>query len=182
MAFTAVLDACVLYPFSLRDSLLRLAARELYDVRWSQRILDETIRNLVDQRISEEQAAHLTAEMTRAFPEACVPEEAIAALEGSMTNDAKDRHVLAAAVAGGAEALVTFNLRHFPDSACAPYSVTPLHPDEFLLNLHAIEPRVVTEAITAQASVLHKPPKTFDELLEMLAIAGVPHFAAALRT
>src|SRR3954468_9968451 len=121
MPFAAVLDASVLYPLPLRDTLLRIAETELYDPYWSERILDEVVRNLVDdRRASEEQAAKLTAAMRAAFDGAEVPEHAIARLESAMTNDAKDRHVLAAAVASDAQAVVTLNPRHFPPEACEP--------------------------------------------------------------
>ena len=54
MAYAAVLDACVLYPASLRDTLLRFAAAEFYDLLWSDRILDEAERNLIaDGRVDE---------------------------------------------------------------------------------------------------------------------------------
>ena len=56
MPFAAVLDASVLYPLPLRDTLLRIAETELYDAYWSARILDEVVRNLVaDGRATEEQ-------------------------------------------------------------------------------------------------------------------------------
>ncbi len=45
--FVVVLDANVLFPFTLRDTLLRAAAAGLYQVRWSPMILDEMERNLV---------------------------------------------------------------------------------------------------------------------------------------
>ncbi|MGI8793387.1 MAG: hypothetical protein ACR2H3_09450 [Acidimicrobiales bacterium] len=40
--YTAVLDACVLVPIALADTLLRVAERGLYRPLWSERILDET--------------------------------------------------------------------------------------------------------------------------------------------
>lgn len=68
MPFAAVLDASVLYPLPLRDTLLRIAETELYDAYWSGRILDEVVRNLVaDGRASEEQARQLTDAMAAAF-------------------------------------------------------------------------------------------------------------------
>jgi len=45
MPFAAVLDASVLYPLPLRDTLLRIAETELYDVYWSEHILHEVVRN-----------------------------------------------------------------------------------------------------------------------------------------
>lgn len=137
MPFAVVLDACVLYPLPLRDSLLRAAQQNLYVVRWSRRILDEVARNLVkDRRATLEQAENLIGVMERAFEEAEVPEAAIASLEPAMTNEAADRHVHAAAVASGAEAIVTSNVRHFPATACEPFGIDVVHPDAFLCELY----------------------------------------------
>ena len=91
MAFSAVLDANVLYPFSLRDTLLRLAELELYTPLWSARILEEMTRNLVQHRITAEQAARIETAMRGAFEEAEVDAAEIDRLEPAMTNDEKDR-------------------------------------------------------------------------------------------
>jgi predicted nucleic acid-binding protein len=136
-----VLDACVLYPLPLRDTLLRAAQQNLYAVRWSRRILDEVARNLVnDRRATPEQAMSLIHAMERAFEDAEVPEAAITSLESAMTNEPGDRHVLAAAVASDAEAIVTSNVRHFPAAACEPVGVEVVHPDAFLRGLHERAP------------------------------------------
>ena len=70
--------------------------------------------------------------MTRSFPGADVT--GYESMIGGMTNDPKDRHVLAAAVRADAEAIVTFNLKDFPEAALEPYGITPIHPDDFLLD------------------------------------------------
>ena len=181
MAFRAVTDACTLYPFSLRDALLRLAAIELFDIHWSDRILGEVSSNLQERGIADEaRAKRLLEHMTQAFPAACVPEEKIAQLEGAMPNNEKDRHVLAAAVVAGAEAIVTFNIKDFPEDACAALGVDPIHPDDFLLILDTINPAAVEEILTEQAADLRKPPMTLLELLDSLERV-VPQFAATVR-
>jgi predicted nucleic acid-binding protein len=189
MPFRAVLDANVLFPFSLRDTLLRLAEpapspgpAPLYTPLWSERILDEMVRNLVeDGRMDQDRADRLASLMRSAFEEAAVGEEAIAALEESMTNDQGDRHVLAAAVAGGADAIITFNLDHFPSEACDRFGVDATDPDEFLLALHGIAPDRVIAEVRLQAADLTNPPWSFDDLLGALERAGVGRFADALR-
>lgn len=140
MPFAAILDASVLYPLPLRDTLLRIAETELYDAYWSARILDEVVRNLVaDGRATEEQARRLTDAMAAAFDGAAVPQHAVDRLEPAMANHEKDRHVLAAAVASDAQAVVTLNLKDFPIAACEPFAVEPLHPDR--LPARAVKPR-----------------------------------------
>ncbi len=99
--FIVLLDANVLFPFSLRDILLRAAAAGFYQVRWSSQILDEMTRNLVSAgTMPGDKAIRLRAIMTREFPEAEVTgyEHLIAAMKNHM----KDRHVVAAAVKAGA--------------------------------------------------------------------------------
>jgi predicted nucleic acid-binding protein len=181
MPFAAVLDASVLYPLPLRDTLLRLAETELYDAYWSERILDEVVRNLVaDGRANEEQARRLTDAMSAAFDGAAVPQDAVDRLEPAMTNDEKDRHVLAAAVASDAQAVVTLNLKDFPVEAYEPFAIEPLHPDVFLLDLYNLDAQEVFEAVERQAAVLRRPPMTVDELLDRLAVT-VSDFAETLR-
>jgi predicted nucleic acid-binding protein len=180
MAFSAVLDANVLYPFSLRDTLLRLAELELYTPLWSARILDEMTRNLVEHRITEEQAARIEEAMRAAFEEAEVDAAEVERLESAMTNDPKDRHVLAAAVAADAEVIVTFDIGDFPPEACEPLGVEAIHPDDFLLDLHDLDPDAIRGALGQQAADLN-PPWQLDELLRALTRAGVARFVDAIR-
>src|SRR5581483_10414216 len=152
MPFSAVLDANVLYPFSLRDTLLRLAELELYTPLWSDRILDEMTRNLVEHRLTDPQAASINQAMRAAFEEAGVDVGEIERLEPAMTNEDKDRHVLAAAVAADPELVVPFNLDDFPPEACEPVGVEAIHPDDFLLALHDLAPEAVRAALEQQAA------------------------------
>ncbi len=186
MAFVVVLDACVLYPFSLRDTLLRFAEAEAYALRWSDAILDEVLRNLVKNGAMDHSgAAWLEQQMREAFEDAVVPAAAIQALEGAMENDPKDRHVLAAAVASNAAVIVTKNLRHFRDCHLEPHGVEAQHPDEFLVNAFGLSPQLALGIVRGQAEDLtldgQRPDERYAELLQMLEKAGVPQFVAALR-
>jgi predicted nucleic acid-binding protein len=178
--FSAVLDANTLYPFSLRDTLLRLAELELYTPLWSERILEEMRRNLVERQITYEQAERILAAMRGAFEEAEVDAAEIERLEPAMSNDPKDRHVLAAAVAAGSELIVTFDLDDFPAGACEPLGVEAIHPDDFLLDLHDLSPGGVRAALEQQGADLN-PLWPLEELLRALATAGVPRFVEAVR-
>jgi hypothetical protein len=119
--------------------------------------------------------------MRRAFDDAEVPEALIAARAPQMTNEPSDHHVLAAAAASSdARAIVTFNLRHFPASACEPCGVEIIHPDAFLCELHEYEPARVHNALVKQAADLSRPPITVGGVLDRLE-RSVPKFAAEVR-
>jgi predicted nucleic acid-binding protein len=144
-------------------------------------ILDEMRRNLVEHRITAEQADRIEQAMRQAFEEAEVDRDEIERLEPAMTNDPKDRHVLAAAVAADSELIVTFDLDDFPVAACEPVGVEAIHPDQFLLDLHDLDPEAVRAALEQQAADLN-PPWPLDELLRALTKAGAPRFADTVRT
>jgi predicted nucleic acid-binding protein len=174
--FKVVLDANVLYPFTLRDTLLRAAAADLFQVYWSEEILEETRRNLLKSAgLSEEQAERLIRTMNEAFPEAIVA--GYAPLVSAMKNDEKDRHVAAAAVKAGAQVIVTANLDDFRN---LPDGIEAQSPDEFLSNLVDLDADGFIELLNEQAAALKKPAHTLDELLDGLA-RSVPAFVNAVR-
>lgn len=181
MAFFAVLDACVLYPYSLRDTLLRFAEAEFYAPLWSERILDEMERSVVGNGGRPEALVRTRQLMGQAFEAASVSADAIEALEPSMTNDPGDRHVLAAAVSANADVIVTANLKHFPESSTALHEVDIQHPDEFLTHLYDLDRHASVAILLQQANDQVNPTLRLDQLLEMLSRAGVPKFAELVR-
>jgi predicted nucleic acid-binding protein len=177
-SFAVVLDTCVLFPAALRDTLLRAAAEGLYQVRWSQDILEELRRNLVtDLNLDDDRVRELVTQMGRAFPEACVL--GYEQLIPQMGNDPKDRHVLAAAVVSDAQAIVTTNSRHFPASALDPYDIQALTPDEFLSDLFDLAPDVMIQILIEQAGDLQNPPVAVEEVVANIERVA-PQFAAAV--
>jgi predicted nucleic acid-binding protein len=132
VSFVALLDANVLYPPYLRDLLLRFAQAGVFEPRWSAEILDEVARNIKKGRGEAEQqkVERMLSLMRRHFEDAEVT--GYEALTPAMTNDEKDRHVLAAAIVGGSDVIVTSNLKHFPRAALEPYDMDVQGPDEFL--------------------------------------------------
>ena len=174
MPYAALIDACVLYNFSTRDILLRIAERGLFRPVWSIEILDETTRNLEANGVP---AARLREILERTFEDALVTgggREFLASVPDAISF--KDRHVVAAAVAGHADVIVTFNTRDFPADALALLGLDIQTPDEFLLDQLAINQYRVVQALREQAAQLRKPPMS----LEALAL-HVPNFAAMAR-
>jgi hypothetical protein len=95
--------------------------------------------------------------------------------------DPDDRHVLAAAIRGGAQAIVTFNLNDFPPDRLAPFNVEAKHPDDFVLDTIDISPGAVAKVISEQAAALKNPPRSVGELLDTLRDQGLVRSVAKLR-
>jgi predicted nucleic acid-binding protein len=150
---------------------------EVYQPMWSRDILDE-LRRSVLERLPEANIDGRIADMREAFPEAEV--DGYEPLVDGLANDPKDRHVLAAAIVGKAQVIVTTNLRHFPPEACEPYGVEPQHPDEFLTNALHLDPERVFGALARQAAAKQRPPTSFDELVDRLGRTA-PMFASEVR-
>lgn len=178
--FTVVLDACVILPITLNDSILRLAEAGCFGVRWSADIMEEVRRNMVGEKfgIPPEAADLRLGAMREAFPFADV--EGYEALIPVMSNDPKDRHVLAAAVRSDAHTIVTSNLKDFPSESLAPWDIEAVHPDQFLLSQLDLGPRKVIEVLNTQVSENRYPPRSANELFASLRRCGVPDFADEL--
>jgi predicted nucleic acid-binding protein len=173
-SFTAVYDACVLYPAPLRDFLMWLALSGRFRARWSLEIHNEWKRNLLKNRpdLTTQQLDRTSELMDQAIPDACVTgyEELIA---GLTLPDLDDRHVLAAAIRCNADVIVTFNRKDFPSSALTPYGIEAQHPDEFVDNLFHLDPTAVLSAAERQRSQLKTPTMEVDTYLDLLLRQGL---------
>jgi hypothetical protein len=96
--------------------------------------------------------------------------------------DPDDRHVLAAAIRAGADAIVTFNLADFPAETLARYALEVMHPDELIDRLLDLDPMSVCAAVKKDRERLKNPPKSVDEYLADLENQGLSRTVAALRT
>lgn len=176
--YAVVLDACVLVPVTLADTLLRIAERDLYRPLWSARIVAEAIDAIVDIHpdIPLDQVQRRFAAMDEAFEDARIG--GWDNLEATVTlPDPNDRHVVAAAVRGRADAIVTANVGDYPPDVLGPLNIEIIHPDDFLLDQLDLAPRVVLDVLREQAEHTRQPALTPIDLIFRLARAGVPGFA-----
>jgi predicted nucleic acid-binding protein len=180
--FTVVYDACVLYPAPLRDLLVQLALHDIFAARWTDAIHEEWISGVLKSRPDIKRAA---LERTRSLLNSNVRDSLVTGYEsliGSLSlPDENDRHVLAAAIRCNADALITFNIRDFPQVSLEPFGIMAIHPDEFILNEIDLHEAVVCEAVKIVRSRLKNPPKTVDEYLATLERQGLTQTVAALR-
>lgn len=178
MGWAAFLDACVLHPWATADLLLRLSEKYVYRVLWSPDVLDETRRSLVQNAgLAEEQADHRIAKMEEAFPEALVT--GYSDLVPAMRNDPGDRHVLAAAVVGKADVIVTDNPMHFPETVCGAFDLEIQTADQFLMHSLSLYPDVVAGVFLDQVHG-SQPPASLEDALSR-AEGRLPLFVEGLR-
>lgn len=167
------LDTCVLFPPFLRGFLLELADRGLFDPVWSAGVAAEWAHLLAarDPEGATELPARL-ARMAARWPDGLAPAGTPELID---LPDSGDAHVLAAASAGGAQLLLTANLRDFPPRALAPLGLAAQDPDAFALALWLADPAPVDAAITAVWPGLAGP-----DLRRALKKAGLPRLGKAV--
>jgi len=180
--YTALLDANVLYSVAISDALMEVAATGIYAAKWSKAIDDEWVRNLAKNKNRAEADFYTRRDsMHDACPDWEVPEEGWKLIEPCLTlPDANDRHVLAAAVAGHADSIVTINIKDFPASILEPLGITALHPDEFLLQQLELEPLVVLPAFKVMRARLKNPAFTPEKFVDAMERNGLIQTAAFL--
>ncbi|MEU4386302.1 PIN domain-containing protein [Promicromonospora sp. NPDC023805] len=132
----ALYDANVLYPSTLRDVLIRVGIAQLVVPRWTDRILDETFRNLKEDRPDLDPAR---LDRTRTLMNGAINDVLVTGYELRIDDivlpDPDDRHVAAAAIHAGAQVIVTNDLKDFPAAALEPHAISAWHPDVFLQDL-----------------------------------------------
>lgn len=175
-----LLDTCVLYPTVMREMLVGAAAQGAFTPLWSARILEEWSRAAL--KLGPEGAAQARAEVAllkASWPQAVVP--AAPGVEARLwLPDAADVHVLAAAITGHADAIVTVNNKDFPRQTLAEEGLERIGPDQLLYDLWLKDPALM-EALGAK--VLAEANRLSGgawEIRPLLKKARLPRLAKAL--
>jgi hypothetical protein len=178
VAFVALLDANVLHPIGLCDVLLRLAEKGLFQPRWTEEILNEALRSIVRRhtRVRPEAIAERFDDMRMAFPEAMVT--GYETMRDALANEMKDdAHVLAAAVVGGADLIVTNNVKDFHATLLRKHAVEAVPADTFLVDQWSLDPTLAKQVLAEMSADYDRPIAELVAGLERLA----PAFVAAVR-
>lgn len=180
MAFPVLVDACVLIPIVTADLMLRMAMARQFRLLWSEEILNEGERNLVTQlHIRPELARKRITAMRQNFPDALI--ENYENLIGSMTNESKDRHVLAAAVHSNWKLIVTDNVKDFPAITTHPYDIDVRTSDDYLLDQLDLHPEGTFAIIQQILDDMKSPTMTYAQYVESLySHMNSPLFATEL--
>lgn len=179
--YTVLFDANVFYPAPMRDALLQLAVTDLFKAKWTADIHREWIEALLrNQPHRDRKALERTRELMDRATRDCLVEGYEGLIPSLTLPDPDDRHVLAAAIVGRCDAIVTQNLKDFPPNVLAPYGIETQHPDEFFCNQLSLAPGVVCSALRKVRARLKNPPKTAKEYLAILTEQGLVATVAEL--
>ena len=181
-AFTAFYDANVLYPAELRNLFMHLALTGLFRAKWSVDVHEEWISALLEKRPD---LTRDKLERTRALMDLHATDALVTGYEdlipGLQLPDPNDRHVLAAAIRGQADVIVTMNLRDFPADVVGAFGIEAQHPDEFVLHLLDVDAGTVIAAVETHRQSLKNPAKSTNEYLGTLERQGLTQTASDLR-
>ncbi len=174
---TVVYDACVLYPVHLRNMLVQVGVDDLASPHWTQRIQDEWTRNLqINNPTIDPTSLHQIRQlMDAALPGAMLHEDQLVierlneeAVTAVVSVDAKDRHVLAAAIVAKATIITTQNLKDFPEAALHPHGIKASTGDDFLMLLHDADPEEFFVSMRNAWKNLKRTRPSVDEYISML--------------
>lgn len=160
---------------------MRLALTDLFKAHWTDQIHDEWINALLrSQKFSRE-----ALERARDLMDLHVRNAKVHGYEpliGSLTlPDPDDRHVLAAAIRCNANAIITFNMKDFPEESVRPYDIDVIHPDDFILYQIDMAPTACCSAIHDQRAALKNPVMDVDSFLATLQKQQLPQTVSRLR-
>lgn len=175
-----LIDACVLYPTVMREVVIGCAKLDLFEPKWSARILEEWARAAA--RLGPDGEVYARGEIARLngdFPRASVP--ANPAQEAQLwLPDTNDIHVLSAAISGSCDAILTMNAKDFPRNVLAEYDLQRVDPDNYLLSLLNQDPDAVctlADQVLAEAIRLSGQEWTIRKLMRK---ARLPRLGKAL--
>jgi predicted nucleic acid-binding protein len=181
--YTALLDACVLYPIITADALLSLAAEGLFNAKWTQRIESEWMAALLRDRPDLDGRLDSRRDGSRAaIPDWEVEEQAWTPISrGLELPDPRDAHVLAAAIAGHCDCIVTANLKDFPEGKLRPHSIEAVHPDDFIVAQIDLDPISALSALKAMRLRRQRPTYEATVFADRFEACGLPRTAERLR-
>lgn len=177
-----MLDACVLYPANVRDVLISFHVADLYAARWTVAVEEEWISSLLGNRPDIPRERLLK---TRDMMRSAVPDWEVSSymelVEGLELPDPGDRHVLAAAIRGHADCIVTANLTDFPLDYLKRFDLEAIHPDDFIIlqmDLDQVRPLLALKAMRAR---MRNPQLTAEAFADRFEQVGLPSTASRLR-
>lgn len=161
---------------------MRLALTDLFRARWTDQVHQEWINALLEKRTDlKREQLDQTKDLMNSHVRDCLIVDYEPLIESVTLPDPNDRHVLAAAIKGRCDLIVTMNLKDFPATELDKYGIEAQHPDDFIFYLMDLVPEAVVAVAKTHRAALKKPPKTAEDYINTLESIGLVQTAAELR-
>ncbi|MDZ7577193.1 MAG: PIN domain-containing protein [Candidatus Nanopelagicales bacterium] len=174
-------DTNVWYPVSVADLVLRSVEFGLFDLAWTEEVLEEVERVLVDSKgLPQVATRKFTAAIRAAAPDGRIDPDLYRHIVPRMTSLDADDHIHAAAVRGGhVDVLLTNNTRDFPPADVGS-RCRVLRPDQFLTELARTYPIELARIVAEMAAHLRNPTMTPQQVESRLRRSGLDRFVDAV--
>ncbi len=181
--YTVVLDASVLYSVIITDALMSIAVKGLYAAKWTKKIEKEWISSLEKNRPDLKGRLGTRRDcMREVIPDWDIPETSWSSLVNSLNlPDPDDRHVLAAAICGHADCIVTKNLEDFPLNITSLYGIEIIDPDQFIINQWSLECIPVMSAFKEMRARRKRPTESVEMFAQAFEKNGLIATAQKIR-
>ncbi len=181
--YTAFLDANVLYSAAIRDICMEVALAKMYQARWSAAVQSEWLEAVLRNRPDLDRSK---LERTRDLMDKAIPSAKVAGYERlieciPLERDPGDRHIVAAAIVGRCDVIVTKNISHFPNDVLKRFDLEAQDPDDFLAHHLELEPGIFCSAVRSARIGNTNPPYTVEEYLSNLTQQSLVVTVAELR-
>ncbi len=180
--YTALLDANVLVPIRLTDLFVQLAVDDLFRAKWTHDIHHEWMKAVrrIRPDIDQERLERRRDQMDTETRDALVYGYEII-INSLNLPDEDDRHVLAAAIVGHCDVIVSYNLKDFPNVELSKYNIEAQHPDVFLANHLDLFPGKFCTAVRKIRRRHKKRQYSIEDYLDGLTALELVATAASLR-
>ena len=182
--YTAFLDANVLYSAAIRDICMEVALAKMYRARWSVDVQSEWLEAILRNRPDLDRSK---LERTRDLMDIAIPSAKVAGYEHlfesiPLERDKGDRHIVAAAIVGRCDVIVTKNKSHFPDDVLKRFDLEAQDPDDFLAHHLDLEPSLFCSAVRTARIGNTNPSYTVEEYLSNLTQQSLVVTVAGIAT
>lgn len=157
---------------------MQLATADLFRAKWTDQIHNEWVSNLLENEPDRDPAKlRRTVELMNTAVPDCLVTGYEHLIESIKLPDQDDRHVVAAAIWARADAIITYNLKDFPDAALAPFNLESIHPDDFIINQADLSEAAVILAAQRIRARLQNPKLPPPEYMARLRFNQLPKTA-----
>ena len=173
-------DTCVLFPTVMRTLLLEAAKSKNDEVFWSEKILSEWSSSA--KKLGELGQLQADAEISilKANWQNSIIDFSLELEESLYLPDLNDRHVLAAAIAGKCDAIITLNNKDFPKQILDQYGLKRVDPDHLILDYLKDDDTMIIEIVKCLLIKVNKELKEDWTIRQLLKKARLPRTAKAI--